>query len=114
MRVRWATKQKKTRKDLMRHAKRRAASRYESMFTNNDINSISDRIQAGLALYSERISNSRSLHIIQYNEKYIRVVYDKKKKAPATFLPIYDKRDLPHEPRNSINQSTTAVANHRD
>lgn len=106
---------KKTRKDLMRHAKRRAASRYDSLFTNNDINVISTKIQSGLALYSEKISNTRSLHIIQYNDKYIRVVYDKMKKAPATFLPIYDKRDLPHEPRNRINQTTTTtVTDHRN
>jgi hypothetical protein len=104
-----AMRHKKTRKDLMRHAKRRATSRYDSLFTNNDINLITDKIQQGLSLFCTRISKTRSLHIIQYNDKYIRVVYDKTKKTPATFLPIYDKRGLSHEPRNFTNQNTTTT-----
>lgn len=83
---------KKTRKALMRHSKRRATSRYAVSLTNAEINTITERIQQGLSLFAERISTNRSLHIIQYNDKYIRVIYDKAKKTTATFLPLYDNK----------------------
>lgn len=103
---------KKTRKCLIRHTKKRAAYRYNLALTNDDINMISMRIQQGLSLFSERISRIRSLHIIQYNDKYIRVVYDSSKNAPATFLPIYNNREKSNDTRNSVSTHTIPVAHH--
>jgi len=85
---------KKTRKCLVRHTKRRAVSRYGLYITNHDVSIITNHIQRGLSLFAERLSQTKSLHIIQYNDQYIRLVYDNIRKAPATFLPIYDNREI--------------------
>lgn len=72
---------------LIRHSKRRAASRYGLNLNDDDIKAISGMIRRKegkcLKVESLRVSQWE----VEYRGNILRVVYDKKRKTTVTFLP---------------------------
>jgi hypothetical protein len=76
------------------HAKERALERYEITLTKRDILNIIQLIQAGKSLDQFKLSNARSLHLIDYNNERLPVIYNKVTKRLVTVLKISHYEDL--------------------
>lgn len=76
------------------HAKRRAAERYKDSenqplsITRKDIQDAVNQILSGKASKVEQISLNKSIWIVTVKGQKCRVVFDRKRKGLATFLPI--------------------------
>jgi hypothetical protein len=76
------------RESELRHATKRAKERYHLLLTRQDLDSIAKIIQQGGSVFSRKISNTRSVHDLQYEDTLIRVVYDKLRNCLVTFLHV--------------------------
>jgi len=77
------------RKTLQRlHARRRARERYDLELTNADITRIVGAIRHGESVSTKKLTNTRTLHVVKFNEQLMRVIYDNKRHNVCTFLPI--------------------------
>lgn len=70
------------------HAKRRAEERYGTVLTTSDLTAIRSCIQNGQSQFLGQISNSRSVHVVEYEGTHYQVVYHNKSKSILTFLPV--------------------------
>lgn len=78
---------KKTRKDLFRHAKKRAKERYDLSLTNEDLNALVKLIQNNKGIFVKRMSLNRTMFLVEYKNQNLKVVYDKARHAVVTLLP---------------------------
>ena len=76
------------RKHRTRHAKIRADERYCLDLTRQDLQNIVGMIQNKKAIASHRISNSKSVKLVRYQDKNLVVLYSNRHKEIITFLPI--------------------------
>ncbi|MFA5152736.1 MAG: hypothetical protein WC554_09270 [Clostridia bacterium] len=80
------------RKTLQRlHARRRARERYDLELTNADITRIVGAIRHGESVSTKKLTNTRTLHVVNFNEQMMRVIYDNKRHNVCTFLPLLNK-----------------------
>jgi len=70
------------------HATRRAKQRYGLELDKSDIDKIINLIQNRGAVETKKLTNARTLHVIQYKEQELKVIYDKKRHNVCTFMPI--------------------------
>jgi hypothetical protein len=70
-----------------KHAAKRAKERYDLKLTKSDMGQIISLIQDHKAIGSKKLTNRRTLHIIQYKNKKIKAIYDKKRHSICTFMP---------------------------
>lgn len=70
-----------------RHAKHRAAARYDLFLTDQNLEAIVVQIQTGKAHFVGRQSNRVTHWDVQVEGKLARVVYDKARGQITTFLP---------------------------
>lgn len=75
----------------IKHAKRRAAERYDLEITENDLNRIIKSIQNGEGQLIRRQSHRVSIWSVICQTKECVVVYDKLRKNIASFLPLEAK-----------------------
>ena len=77
-----------TKKAALRiHTKKRAKERYEIDLFRKDIDNIVTKIQSRNALFVNRESGRVSKWLVEYNEKLLCVIYDRKRKTLVTCLP---------------------------
>lgn len=69
------------------HAIRRARERYSLDLSVADIEQISKMIRTQATERVKSLSNTRVMHRLNYKQKTILVVYDKKRHTLITFLP---------------------------
>lgn len=72
---------------LLRHAKRRANTRYGLDLTNNDLQEIVRLIKQQKAKFIERQSLRVTHWEVEYKGETLRAVYDKRRSQIVTFLP---------------------------
>jgi hypothetical protein len=77
----------KTKKILHRHAGKRALCRYGISLNNKDFSQLVELIQTGKSQCIHVSSNTRTIHLVTYNNINYKVVYDKVRKAIITCLP---------------------------
>ena len=73
------------------HAKRRASQRYGITLNKYQYREISKMIMKGQEFVLSRPSLARTIYLIEYMGKQMKVVYDKKRHQVVTFLPYADK-----------------------
>ena len=80
-------RKKRTKKYNQRlHAQRRAYERYDKALTTQDLANIRDMIQNGESNYIRKLTNSRRLHSVSYNNEQYKVVYDKTRQQVCSFF----------------------------
>lgn len=78
-----------TRTQLQRkHALKRAEERYGLKLTNDDIIHIISMIKHQKSISSKKLTNTRSLHIVNYADCELKTIYDNKRHNICTFLPV--------------------------
>jgi hypothetical protein len=77
----------KWRKHRKCHAKVRAEERYEIHLTNQDLVNIVGMIKNRKYIASHRISNSKSVKLVEYREQKLVVLYSHRHQEVITFLP---------------------------
>jgi len=77
------------------HAFRRAAERYNTWLSREDIASIIDAIRTNQARLVERQSNTRAIYAVEYEGTRYYVAYDKNTREISTFLT--PEQGLTHE-----------------
>jgi hypothetical protein len=85
VRKRWSKKSPKTASIQARHFSRRAAQRYGEF--DIDVEAINRMIQDGRTSPIWKESNTRTHHLVEWNGKQMKVVYDKLRKTVVTALP---------------------------
>ena len=70
------------------HAKQRAKSRFGIDLNQHQYQELIEKIQAGRVESSKRLSLRVTEHIIEYQGKEMKVLYDKQRKTIITFLPV--------------------------
>jgi hypothetical protein len=70
------------------HAKRRALERYGVAFSNDDLQDIVRKIQAGKATLVGRQSNRVTVWIVEHADMRLMIAYDKSRSSIVTFLPV--------------------------
>lgn len=82
----------KTKEDCqVRHAKLRALERYDIRLTDHEYKNLCHMIQIGSSKIIEKQSNRATVHLIEWNNIKMKVVYDKERKTIVTFLPMEDR-----------------------
>lgn len=89
-------KAKGKRKAQLKHARRRFDGRFDIKLNDNEYLQLVNKIQKGNAEFIERQSNRVTVWNVSYNDKVIRVVYDKRTKVIVTALPIYGLENSIH------------------
>lgn len=84
--MRFKTRPKKT-KALRAHAKLRALQRYDLDLTAKMRRKIIEEIQQQRSIHLETQSNRVSIHLVEIEQRDIRVVYDRTRKEIITVLP---------------------------
>lgn len=79
---------------LRRHARRRADTRYGLDLSRKELDEIVRAIQHNEGEFIEKQSLTRTLWLVNVKGQPCRVVYDRKRKAVVTFLPLEDGHDL--------------------
>ena len=72
------------------HAKKRALERFDISFTKNDRKELIQNIQNGVYPIIYRQSKRVYHYSVNLNGKPARLVYDRKRKAPITFMTMED------------------------
>jgi hypothetical protein len=82
----------------MKHADMRAAERYGILHNNEEIIKL---IQEGKSTPdpTRRRTKSRCVHVVEYENTKVRVVYSSAKKEIITYLPLNDKKRKRKEKR---------------
>ena len=70
------------------HSINRARQRYGLKLKKYDIDNIIILIQNRKAISVKKLTNSRTLHIVQYADRELKVIYDKNLHNICTFMPI--------------------------
>ncbi len=81
------SRRNKWRKHRRYHAKVRAAERYQLRLTNQDLANIVGMIKNGKAIARIRISQSKSVRLVRYQQKDLVVIYSNKHNEIITVLP---------------------------
>jgi len=79
---------KKTQKTLIKHAKLRAAQRYDITLSRRKHDEVVRQIQEGLATLVEKQSLRVTVWLVKIEEINVPVCYDKKRKCIITCLPF--------------------------
>lgn len=79
---------KSKRKNQIAHAKRRMLERVGYVVGESSLNSIVNQIRGGKAKFVRRSSNRVTVWDVVYEEKKLRVVYDKLRKSIVTVYQI--------------------------
>lgn len=73
------------------HALAALYDRYGLCLNKSDLRDIVDLIQTGQSIFvSDGYSNARSIHIVRYRDRTMRVVYSRKNHQLVTALPLVD------------------------
>lgn len=73
------------------HAKRRAAERFGIELNKHSMRELVRAIQNKKSLLVERCNNRCTAHVLYFGGTIVKVVYDKHRKAPVTF--VYPNQD---------------------
>lgn len=89
---------KKSKQGAYQHTKANAWNRYKVYLTPNDQDSlVIHQIQnPHYNTYPHSLTNSRTLHLVDFGNMRLPVVYDKKHKVILTVLPIDNDHVLKH------------------
>lgn len=74
------------------HCFERALNRYSLSLAKKDLDNIVKMIKLNQITKRKKLSLTKSIFLLKYKDKDIKLIYDKTQKDIATFLPIYDKR----------------------
>lgn len=69
------------------HAKRRATQRFGLILNKVAYRELVQRIQGPEPTYVRKLSNTRSLHVLNVEGRWLWVVYSRRMKTIVTFLP---------------------------
>ncbi len=69
------------------HAKYRAKERYDLTLNKEKYQRLVEKIRGNNVIKSEKQSNRIMIHTLIFEDKIIKVVYDKKRHTVVTFLP---------------------------
>ena len=70
------------------HSKDRMKERFGADLNSNDLKLLVKQIQSGKSFKIKKLSNTRSVHVLELDSKDIPVVYDHSRGEIATVLPI--------------------------
>ena len=84
----------KTKEDCqIRHAKLRAAQRYDLQLTDHQYNNLCNMVRKGASEILFKQSNRVTIHKLEWNHITMTVVYDKIRNTIVSFLPNADRFD---------------------
>lgn len=80
------------------HTKMRLVKRYDMVVNRAQLKEMVDKIRNGKSKLLYRSSNNRSVWLVPYNNRAIKVVYDNQRGEIITVLPLKkrDKKDAEH------------------
>lgn len=76
------------------HATRRLWERYGEIYTSSLRTILIKSILLGKTIEQEKQTNNYTRHLINIDNKYYNVIYDKKRREIVTFLPMKKEFDM--------------------
>jgi hypothetical protein len=73
-------------RSIVKHFRKRMLERFDEELSYDDIQFITNMIRNGDTIRSRKQTNRVTEHVIRFNNKKMKVIYDKQRKLPITCL----------------------------